>query len=162
MVLHHVAQRAGLLVERPAPLHAQRFRRGNLHVVDVIAVPDRLKDSVGKAEDQNVLHRLLAQVVVDAEDLALVEDRVHLVVQLARRIQIVAEGLFNHHRRHALFRLRHALRAEVLDDAGKELRRGGQIEQPLAADALFLVDAVQLRLQSRIVCRIVEASAGSS
>jgi hypothetical protein len=43
-------------------------------VVDVVAVPERLEDGVGEAEDQQVLHRLLAQVVVDAVDLLLVED----------------------------------------------------------------------------------------
>ncbi len=151
VVLHHVAQRAGLLVERPAAFDAQRFGRGDLHVVNVIAVPDRLEHSVGKAEDQNVLHRLFAEVVVDAEDLALVEDGVDLVVELARRVEVVAEGLFDDHRRHATFRLRHALRAEVLDDAGKELRRRGQIEEPLAADVAFLVDAVELRFQAGVV-----------
>ena len=98
VVLHHVAQRAGLLVKRPAAFHAQRLRRRNLHVIDVVPIPDRLEDSVGEPEHQNVLHRLLAQIVVDAEDLVLVEDRVHLVIQLARRIQIVAERLLNHHR----------------------------------------------------------------
>ena len=130
MVLHHVAQRAGLLVERPAAFHAQRFRRRDLHVIDVVAIPDRLEDAVGEAEDQNVLHRLLAQVVIDAEDLVLVEDRVDLVIQFARRIEIVAERLLNHHAdARPCLRLRHALRAKVLDDRRKVLRRGGEIEQ---------------------------------
>ena len=129
VVLHHVAQRAGLLVERPAAFHAQRLRRRDLHVVDVVAIPDRLEDAVGEAEHQNVLHRLFAQVVIDAEDLALVEDGVDLVVEFARRIQIVAEWLLDHHANVALLRLRHPLRAKILDDAGKELRRGGEIEE---------------------------------
>ena len=97
VVLHHVAQRAGLLVERAAAFDAEGFGHGNLHVVDVVAVPDGLEDAVGEAEDQQVLHRLLAQVVVDAEDLALVEDGVDLVVELARGVEIVAEGLFDDH-----------------------------------------------------------------
>ncbi len=45
------------------------------------------------------------------------KDRVHLVVQFARRIQIVAERLLDHHAHAALLRLRHSLRAQVLDDA---------------------------------------------
>ena len=57
-----------------AVLHAHGLGHGDLHVVDVAPVPDRLEQGVGEAERQDVLHRLLAQVVVDAEDLALVED----------------------------------------------------------------------------------------
>ena len=55
-----------------------------------------------EAEDQNVLHRFFAEVVVDAEDLVLVKDGVDLVVQLARRIEIVAERLLDHHRQRGL------------------------------------------------------------
>ena len=60
-------------------------------MVDVVAVPDRLEDRVGEAKDQDVLDRFLAQVVVDAVDLALVEDLVHLVVQRLCAGQIAAE-----------------------------------------------------------------------
>src|ERR687891_582428 len=51
--------------------------RGDLDVVDVVAVPDRLEHVVREPERHHVLDRLLAQGVVDAEDLALAEDRVH-------------------------------------------------------------------------------------
>src|ERR1035438_9600581 len=97
MVLHHVPQRARLLIKRPAALDAERFSSGNLHMVDVVAIPYRLKNPVGKTEDQYVLHRLLAQIVVDTEDLVLMEDSIHLVIQLARGFQIVAERLFDNH-----------------------------------------------------------------
>ncbi len=48
---------------------------GDLHVVDVLRVPQRLEDAVGEAQHQQVLHRLLAEVVVDAVGLALGERR---------------------------------------------------------------------------------------
>ena len=73
MVRDHVAQRAGLLVELAARLDAHRLRRGDLHVIDAVAVPDRLEQPVGEAERHDVLHRLLAEIVVDAEDLVLVQ-----------------------------------------------------------------------------------------
>ena len=38
-----------------------------------VAVPDAFEDRVAEAEDEDVLHRLLAQVMVDAEDLFLLE-----------------------------------------------------------------------------------------
>ena len=50
------------------------LRNGDLHMIDVIAIPDRFKKGVCKAEDQHVLHRLLAQIVVDAKDLRLIKD----------------------------------------------------------------------------------------
>ena len=156
MVLHHIAQRAGFLVERPAALDAQRFGGGDLHVVDVIAVPDRLEDAVGKAEHQNVLHRLFAQVVVDAENLALLENGIDLVVELARRFQVVAKRLLNHHRRAPMLRRRHAMRAQVLNDLRKKLGRRGKVKKPVAADALFRIDAVQLGLESIVMSRVVE------
>ena len=74
MVLQDVAARAGLLVERAAALDAAILGDGDLDVVDVAPVPERLEDAVAEAEDQQVAHRLLAQVVVDAVDLRLVED----------------------------------------------------------------------------------------
>ncbi len=97
VVLQHVAGRAGLLIEGSASLDADALGAGDLDVIDEVPVPDRLEDAVAEAEHQDVLHRLLAQIVVDAEDLILRQNRVHLVVQLARRLQIVAERLLDDH-----------------------------------------------------------------
>ncbi len=97
VIRHHVAQRAGMVVIAAALLHAQRLRHGDLHVVDVAAIPDRLEDAVGEAEDQNILHRLLAQVMIDAIDLVFVQHLADFAVERARRIQIVPERLFDHH-----------------------------------------------------------------
>ena len=85
-------KRAGLIVVAAALLHADRFRHRDLHVIDVAAVPDRLEDSVGKTERQNVLHRLFAQVVVDAVNLLFVGDLQQLLVQRFGRLQVVPKG----------------------------------------------------------------------
>ncbi len=74
VVLEDVPGRAGLLVERAAALDAEVLGHGDLHVVDVAPVPERLEDAVAEAEDEQVADGLLAQVVVDAIDLRLVED----------------------------------------------------------------------------------------
>ena len=42
-------------------------------MIDELAVPDRLEDAVCEAKDSEVLDCFLAEVVVDAEDLALGE-----------------------------------------------------------------------------------------
>ena len=70
MVLHHVAQCSGLLVERAAALDPDALRRCDLHMIDEVAVPDGLENAVGKAKNQYVLHGFLAEVMVDAEDLS--------------------------------------------------------------------------------------------
>jgi len=38
-------------------------------VIDEVAVPDRLEEPVGEAEGEDILGRLLAEEMVDAEDL---------------------------------------------------------------------------------------------
>ena len=64
-------------------------------MVDHLAVPDRLEDPVGEAQDEHVLDRLLAEVVVDPVDLALVEVRAQERVQLPRARRVVAERLLD-------------------------------------------------------------------
>ena len=71
MVRHHVAQRAHRVVIAATPSDCERFRNGDLHVIDVVAIPNRLEQSVGKTQHQNILHRFLAEIMVDAENLIL-------------------------------------------------------------------------------------------
>ncbi len=96
MVLQHVADRAHALVELAAAIHAEALGHGDLHTIDVVAVPHRLQHGVGKAEVQQVLHRLLAQVVVDAKDRRLREYLVQRAVELPRRGQVAAERFLHH------------------------------------------------------------------
>ncbi len=97
MVLKHVAQHAGAVVVRAAVVHALGLGHGDLHVVDQIAVPQRLERDVGEAEHQDVLHRLLSQVMVDAEHLRLVEGGQNLLIEGARRRQIAPERFLDDH-----------------------------------------------------------------
>ena len=97
VVLDQVAQRPGLVVVARAAADADVLGGGDLHVVDVVAVPQRLEHAVGEAERQHVLDGLLAEVVVDAEDLRLVEDAQHARVQLAGLLERGAERLLDDH-----------------------------------------------------------------
>ena len=54
------------------------------------------REGVGEAEVEQVLHRLLAQVVVDAEDGLFGELPAQDGVQLPRRAQVAPEGLLHH------------------------------------------------------------------
>src|SRR5260370_39862 len=71
---NEVAGRARRFIKTAAALDTERFRRGDLDVIDVIAVPKRLEDAVAKAQHEQVLHGVLAEVVIDAVDLLFVEN----------------------------------------------------------------------------------------
>ena len=97
MIGHHVAQRAGALVEIGPALDPHSFGGGNLHVVDALAIPERLEDPVGETERQDILHRFLAEKVINAKHLRFVHRSGDLGVKRPCGGKIVPKGLFDHH-----------------------------------------------------------------
>src|SRR5205823_5108796 len=95
MVLEDVPDRARLLVVARAAFDPDRLGDGDLDVVDELAVPDRLEDAVREAQREHVLDGLLAEVVVDAEDLVLREALGDQPVQVPRRREIEPERLLD-------------------------------------------------------------------
>ena len=65
----HVAKGAGLLVELRPALDRDRLGHVDLHVADVLAVPDRFEQPVGETDREDVVDGLLAEEVVDPKDL---------------------------------------------------------------------------------------------
>ena len=139
VVLEHVAQHAHGIVVGAAMADGHFLGGGDLHVVDEIAVPYRLEDAVGEAEDQHVLHGFLAQVVVDAKDLVFGEDTVDGGVELAGGFQAGAEGLFDDDAAGAAILGGQPGGAKRGDGRLVELRRRGQV-----IDASGLAAAFQL------------------
>ncbi len=97
MVLHHISDSSHGVVEASSIQHIELLSHGYLHALYVEAVPDRLQEGVGKAKEDHVLDRVLAQVVIDAKDIFFRKNLMHRLVERHRRSQVVAEGLFNHH-----------------------------------------------------------------
>ncbi|MNZ57695.1 hypothetical protein D3C78_756800 [compost metagenome] len=124
MVLHHVAHRPGLVVVGAPVLYAEGFVDADLHVIDVPGAPHRLEQGIGEAQRHQVLHRLLAEVVIDAEHPRFVEHMADRLVDRLRRFQRVAERLFQHD---AGFRAGQAGDGEVLRDGREQRRRGRQV-----------------------------------
>ncbi len=91
----HVAIGAGRLVEPGPRAEPQGLRHVDLDVVDEVAVPDRLEQPVAEAEGQDVLCCLLAEEMVDAENLLLGEDLMQLLVERHRGLEVGAERLFH-------------------------------------------------------------------
>ena len=73
MILNHVADGAGLIVECPPALNSKVFRHGDLDALDLVAVPERLQNCILEAEEDHVMHWPFSQIMIDAEDVLLVE-----------------------------------------------------------------------------------------
>ncbi len=95
MVLHHVAQCAGLVIIARAVFKPDGFGHGDLHMVDMGRIPQWFVQGIGKAQCHQVLYCLLAEVVIDAEDLLFVEDVADRVVEGNRRFKVAADRLFH-------------------------------------------------------------------
>ncbi|MNP35151.1 hypothetical protein D3C76_1284730 [compost metagenome] len=87
MVLQHVAGRPGAVVVSAAVLYAEAFTDADLYMIDLVVAPHRLQQGIGKAQGHEVLHGFLAQVVVDAKHLRLVEHRADGLVDRGGRRQ---------------------------------------------------------------------------
>ncbi|MNP03877.1 hypothetical protein D3C76_957750 [compost metagenome] len=150
MIGHHVPQGAGVFVETATGFDADGFGGGDLHVVDVMVVPERFEQAVGEPADQDVLHGLLAQIVIDAIDLLFRHDLEQAGVQGLGGLQVGTEGFFDHHpakRLGAFFE--QAGRAETAHHFTEKAWRGGQVEHRVTCAAVG--DFRRQRLISAVV-----------
>ena len=134
MVRHHVAQRAGSVVEFAARSDIDQFGCSDLDVIDVIVVPERFDHHVGETRRHDVLHRFLAEEMVDAIDLAFVGLVQQPRIQRASRCKIVAERLFDRYpteSSHGL--IGKPVLGQFFGNFAKELRRHREIECRIGA-----------------------------
>ena len=75
-----------------APFDRECLGYVDLDVADVGAIPYRLVEAVGEAQGQDVVDRLLAEEVIDAKDVGLVETLGDCGVQLAAEARSVPKG----------------------------------------------------------------------
>ena len=109
-------------------------------MIDELPVPDRLEDPVREAKGEHVLDRLLAEVMVDPEDLLLFEEAVQLLVQRGRRRSVAPEWLLDDQPRPAVGG---APLADLLDDLREGARRHGEVVDAVARAAAALVELDQ-------------------
>ena len=156
VVLHHVAQRAGVVVVAPAPFDAHGLRDGDLHVIDGSRLPQRLEQRVREAQRQQVLHRLLAEVVIDAKYLVFAERPAHGFVDLDARGEILADGLLEDH---ATVQAGEARGRQTLAGGAVQLRRRGhEIQHAVVAGERLLqrlgaLDGAVAGFEGRVVAR---------
>ena len=159
VVLEDVADCPGRLVEAGAPLDTHRLGHRDLDVVDELPVPDRLEDAVGEPQREHVLHRLLAEIVIDAEDLVLAEPAMEELVQLPGRPEVVAERLLDDETDPALLGtplsdLRHSRR--------ECLRRHCEIVEPVAIGTALGVELLERAPDAVFAPVVVELGADVS
>ncbi len=139
MVLDHVPERAGTFVVGRASLDAELLGDRDLDVVDVVVAPDRLEDAVGKAQDQDVLHGLFGEVVVDPVDALFAEGAGHQLVQLPGGLQVGAERLLDQDPALPVVRAsRQPDGVEVPDDGREDSRWRGAVVEPVPRLTLFV------------------------
>ena len=114
-------------------------------MLHVAVVPERLEDPVSQTEDEDVLDRLLSEVVIDAVDLPLGKDRVHEGVQLARALEVAPERLLDDDARpgdRVVVPERapgEPSGADVPDEGGVLGGRRGEVEDPVAGNTALLL-----------------------
>ena len=156
VVLDEIAKRSGPFVVAGAALDADFLRRGDLDVVDEVAVPDGLEQRICESQRHQVLDRLLSQVVVDAKDLRLLEYVQHTLVQLARRREIEAERLLDHDPRLRSFAAVQPRGAELGADQREELRRRRQVEDTVQRVAGLIVEIAQEAIDLGVDAVVIE------
>ena len=128
VVLDHVAQRADPVVVAGAALDTERLGHGDLDLVDVRGAQHRLDEPVREPEHEDVLHRLLAEEVVDAEDLVLAPVLVQLLVERERAVEVGAERLLDHEPPVAVALVGEPRLGDGLRRVGEHSRRQREVE----------------------------------
>src|SRR5580692_11667840 len=95
MILNHVADRAGLIIESAPTLDPESFRHGDLDGFDMLTVPDRLQGRVCKAEEKHIMDRLLPKIMIDAKDRFLIKSAKKNPVEFPGRGEVPAKGFFD-------------------------------------------------------------------
>ncbi len=148
---HHVAQRSGLFVEISATFDADAFGHRDLDMIDAVAIPDRLEQSVGETQRHDVLHRFLSQEMIDAVDLVFLEIFEQAGIERLGGILVMAEWLFHDQAAEATVLFGDQARfAQLAGDGAEEPVGHRHIEEHIAAEISFLVDLGQARGQPLI------------
>ena len=130
-----------------AMFHADLFGDSDLDVIDVVAVPERLKDGVRKTRHQNVLNGLFAQIMVNAIDLILAEGLMDLLIQVVCRGQVGSKWFFDDHAPPSAVLVQLIGEAQQVNDIGENSRRRRHIIETVAGTVFPFTQAVAQLLE---------------
>ena len=155
MVLHDVANRTDFLIEFAAALDAEFLGHRDLHAFDVVPVPDRLEKGIREAEIEQVLHRLLAEIVVDAKDRRFGKNTVQAGVERLGRCEIATERLLHDDTGSP----RAVEIAQTVDDGRERARGDGKVMQGTPGAAQRLVQPAKRCRLSVVSVDVAQAAA---
>ena len=89
------AEGAGVLIIAAAVFNAKLFGDRDLDVIDISAVPYRLKSGVCKTKGQDVLDGLFSKIMIDAVNLRFDKNFGEDFIELAGRSVIMTEWFFD-------------------------------------------------------------------
>ena len=95
MILKHVAQHTGFLIISRTGADSQLFGGNNADISNMMPVPERFKNGVGKPEDKRVLNGFFSKVMINAENLIFPEVLVQNRIQFKGCFKITAERFLN-------------------------------------------------------------------
>ena len=96
MVLHHVTQRAGGVIESATFFDADFLGNCDLDIGNRFPAPQRLKQRVAKTQGKQILYRWFAQIMIDSENLVFGQYARHRLVDSAVRHQVVPQWFFQY------------------------------------------------------------------
>ena len=126
-------------------------------MIDVAAVPDGLKNSVGETKSQNVLNGFFAQIMVDPINLSFVGNLQQLLVQIFRAFEVMPEGFLDNHSPPVFAPFMHQSHPrQLFDDRPEVVGGGGQIVQMITVGGVLGVHFVEGFFQARIKIGVFE------
>ena len=136
VVLHHVPHGSDFIVEGASGPDPFLFGYGDLNIVDQVTVPNRLPNGVGEAKVEEILNGFFAEVVVDTKEVGFVEAGLEIGDELAGGGEVVTERFFDDDPTFEAL-ADESSGGELLDDGGKIVGSGGEIEDVLGQAAGF-------------------------
>jgi hypothetical protein len=95
VVLHHVPRSPGDIVVAAASFYTHLFCDGDLNMINIEPVPKRLINGVRKTEVDKVLDGLLAEIVVNPENIRLCECTLEVLVKRFGALLILPKRLLD-------------------------------------------------------------------
>src|ERR1700693_54051 len=95
VILDYVADGAGLLIERAPALDSKVLRHRDLDTLDMVAIPQGFEHGIAKTEVHHVMHRTLAEEMVQTEDSPFFKNTEQDAVEFPGGSPIAAERFFD-------------------------------------------------------------------
>src|ERR1700684_3089029 len=95
VILDYVADGAGLLIERAPALDSKVLRHRDLDTLDMVAIPQGFEHCIAETKIHHVMHRTLAEEMVQTEDSAFFKSSEQDAVEFPGRSPIATERFFD-------------------------------------------------------------------